>query len=86
VLLAAAPPGECDGVTLVISAAALRGACPGVPRIDRASVARDGATAATMTPLGAMLTTDRALRGERPWVIRPQAGTVPSRLPPALTE
>jgi competence protein ComEC len=66
---------------LLISAQALRGACPGAPLADRALVRRSGAVAIRLTASGPVFVTDRDIRGLRPWVIAP----VPL-LPPAPAE
>ena len=59
----------CTGATILISAVSLRDFCPGVPRVDRASVRQDGATSVRIYGGNAFITTDRATRGDRPWVI-----------------
>jgi competence protein ComEC len=66
-LLTHAAPPPCDAV-LLVSAEPIRGACRTVPVIDRFSVFRDGAHAAWLRPEGAVLLSDRANRGDRPWV------------------
>jgi competence protein ComEC len=87
VVLLTDPSADCEGAVLVLSAAPLRGRCGAMPAVDRFSVLRDGATAVGLMPSGPELTTDRGLRGDRPWVIpaAAQDGT-PSNLPRALTE
>lgn len=93
VLLAVAPPRTpvCDAA-LVVSPEPIRARCPGVPWIDRFSVWRDGAHAVWLTAGGVTVLSDRAHRGERPWVppvpvprARPQPGTTlaPAVVPPA---
>jgi competence protein ComEC len=80
---------RCDDVALVISPEPLRGRCRPSPMVDRFSVWREGAHAAWFTPLGVRVVSDRALRGDRPWVApvpAPRAGR-PTRAPaaPVLT-
>jgi len=60
---------DCAGVTLLISAEPARGECPaGIPYIDRFSVWRDGAHAIWLTAAAPHVLSDRANRGDRPWV------------------
>ena len=66
---------------LLVSSAWLRGACPGRPVFDRATAARDGAATIRMTQAGIDIITDRAMRGNRPWVLLPRPN-----LPMAQTE
>ncbi|WP_291297319.1 ComEC/Rec2 family competence protein [Elioraea sp.] len=79
---------RCDDATLVVAAEPLRGRCRPSPMIDRFSVWREGAHAAWFTADGGVrVVSDRALRGDRPWVAPaplPSAGR-PSRLPEART-
>jgi competence protein ComEC len=69
VLFAAEPPAACPPAALAISPEPLRGACSGIPVIDRVSVYENGATAAWLSSGGVRLRTDRAVQGDRPWVI-----------------
>lgn len=63
---------DCAGVRLLISAEPARGECPaGVPYLDRFSVWRDGAHAVWLAPDGPRILSDRANRGDRPWVPPP---------------
>jgi len=72
ILRDAARVTDCTGIRLLVSAEPARGECPsGVPYIDRFSVWRDGAHAAWLTPDGLRILSDRAYRGERPWVPPP---------------
>ncbi|MCX7683699.1 MAG: ComEC family competence protein [Acetobacteraceae bacterium] len=64
-------PERCAGVALVVSAAPLRGRCPGVPVLDRFSTWRDGAHSVWVEAGGARVLSDRAVRGDRPWVPPP---------------
>jgi competence protein ComEC len=83
------PP--CD-VALMLSPEPIRVRCPGVPWVDRFSVWRDGAHAVWLGTDGVRILSDRAHRGDRPWVppvpvprARPQPGTTlaPAVVPPA---
>jgi competence protein ComEC len=79
-----APRGLCGTVPLILSPEPLRGRCPGTLVVDRFSLWRNGAHAAWMGP--GVILSDRAWRGDRPWVPpepRPRGEDV---LPPALTE
>ena len=69
-------PMDCSGATLAVSSEPLRGFCPGVPQIDRFTVWRDGAQAVWLAGGVARVLSDRAYRGDRPWV-------PPSPAPPA---
>jgi competence protein ComEC len=62
------PREECEGLVLIVSAEPLRRRCGATPHVDRFSVWRDGAHAARIMPEGLHLVSDRAARGERPWV------------------
>ena len=63
---------DCAGVRLLISTEPARGECPaGVPYLDRFSVWRDGAHAVWLAPDGPRILSDRANRGDRPWVPPP---------------
>ncbi len=87
---------DCAEVTLLISAEPARGDCPAtVPFIDRFSVWRDGAQAVWLTRSGPFVLSDRAERGNRPWVPGPPMPrsaapnlpmATPDELPPALAE
>ena len=59
---------ECAGVAVLVSPEPMRGACKGVPFVDRFSVWRDGAHAIWLRDGGARVMSDRELRGARPWV------------------
>ncbi len=71
---------DCSAA-LIISSAWLRGACPGRRVIDRAAASVDGASVVRLVPTGPQVVTDRATRGDRPWVLLPRPG-----LPMAQTE
>lgn len=90
-----APP-DCAGIDLLVSAEPARGECPAdIPYVDRFSVWRDGATAIWMTGAGPRILSDRAHRGDRPWVPGPPTPrrsvpnlpmATPDELPPATAE
>ncbi len=61
-------PMDCAGAVLVVSAEPARAVCPSVPRIDRFTVWRDGAQAVWLHDGAATVVSDRAYRGDRPWV------------------
>jgi competence protein ComEC len=61
-------PRRCAGVAAVVSAAPVRGRCAAALVVDRFSTWRDGAFALRLTGGGALALSDRAARGDRPWV------------------
>ncbi|WP_245642026.1 ComEC/Rec2 family competence protein [Neokomagataea thailandica] len=61
----------CRDVVLFVSASPARGACPGVERIDRFSVWRDGAFTVYPSSDGIRLVSGRMVQGVRPWVPPP---------------
>ena len=72
ILLARSPrAADCTGVALVVSAEPARDVCPALPRIDRFTVWRDGAQAVWLQGGAATVLSDRAERGDRPWVPPP---------------
>lgn len=76
---------DCTGVAVLISPEPARALCPGVPLVDRFTVWREGAVAIWLDRDGARVLTDRAERGDRPWV--PVAhGARGAELPAALTD
>ena len=87
---------DCADTDLLVSAEPARGECPaGIPYIDRFSVWRDGATAVWLTGIAPRILSDRAYRGDRPWVPGPPMPrrsvpnlpmATPDELPPAATE
>lgn len=80
----AAPPGLCGSVPVVVGHEPLRGRCRGSLAIDRFDVWRDGPHAVWLTAAGPVAVSDRAARGDRPWVPprpRPRASD-----PPAASE
>lgn len=91
------PDDVCDGMDVVISTAPLRESCPNAVRLDRFSAWRNGAQAVFLTSGSKKLSrpkniqdtvtviTDRALRGERPWVMKPGGHGLPN-LPLAPSE
>jgi competence protein ComEC len=79
---------RCDDAALVLSPEPLRGRCRPAPMVDRFTVWREGAHAAWFTRDGVRVVSDRALRGNRPWVAPvplPRAGGRPSTAPAAPT-
>ncbi len=86
VLLRGDAPGRwCGRVAVVISAEPVRARCAGSAVIDRFSVWRDGAHAVWLGSPPIVLS-DRAWRGERPWVApvpRTRAQREADALPPA---
>ena len=78
---------DCTGIALVVSAEPVRDTCPGLPRIDRFTVWRDGAHAVWLREGEARVLSDRAYRGDRPWVApSPATGRVRTTLPMALND
>ncbi|HYZ60856.1 MAG TPA: ComEC/Rec2 family competence protein, partial [Acetobacteraceae bacterium] len=60
---------DCAGVALLVSAEPARGECPPeVALLDRFTVWRDGAHAVWLDGDGVRVVSDRAYRGQRPWV------------------
>ena len=78
----------CAGAALLVSAEPARGECPhGVALLDRFTVWRDGAAAVWIEGDGVRVLTDRAVRGDRPWVPPPPTPRhVTSNLPAAIEE
>jgi competence protein ComEC len=79
------PPESACAAAVVLSLEPVRLPCAGpVPVVDRFSVWREGAYAIWLAPDGARLLSDRAARGERLWMPRPNprsrlpAGVVPA--------
>ena len=58
----------CGQAAVMLSLEPIRGRCRETPRVDRFSVWRDGAHAIWLTRDGATILSDRAARGDRPWV------------------
>jgi competence protein ComEC len=83
-------PIGCSAAAAIVSAEPARGLCPKPwPKlVDRFVVWREGAVAIWLTPDGAVVLSDRAARGSRPWVPpppQPKAKSVP-KLPPATVD
>jgi competence protein ComEC len=77
----------CADVAVVVSASPAGDSCPS-PRpllVDRFTVWREGAAAIWLGPEGARVLTDRAERGDRPWVPQVQARRGPE-LPMAISD
>jgi competence protein ComEC len=88
--LGAPHPAGCDQVSVIVSPEPARGLCsrPWPALVDRFTVWRAGSAAIWLEAGGARIVTDRAERGDRPWVPplpRPRPPP-PSRLPPALVD
>lgn len=83
----AAEPSQCN-TDLLISAEPIRLRCPDkVLLVDRFSVWRRGAHAIWLGRDHVTILSDRADRGERPWVLAlPLAGRIPPGTTPALAE
>ena len=80
------PEPLCGQVQVILSPEPLRGRCAGTAVVDRFAVWRDGAHAVWLGPGGARVLSDRAHRGERPWVPpRPRPRTQTEE-PPAEVE
>ena len=92
VLLArgATHPRFCDKISVIVSAEPARGLCtrPWPKLVDRFTVWRDGSAAIWLEPGGARVITDRAERGDRPWVPPPPQPRkqAPPTLPPAIID
>lgn len=83
------PPAEppCGQAGIILSPEPVRGRCDGSVVIDRFSVWRDGAHAVWLTASGPVVVSDRASRGDRPWVPpRPMPRWTPENLPMASSE
>jgi competence protein ComEC len=76
---------QCGAVAVIISAEPIRQRCRQSILIDRFSVWRDGAHAVWLLPSGAHVMSDRAWRGERPWVPPPPLPRAAAE-PPAPVE
>ncbi|TCH97277.1 ComEC family competence protein [Roseococcus sp. SYP-B2431] len=62
------PNPACGQVPVILSPEPVRGDCRGSEVVDRFSVWRDGAHAVWLEPAGPRVLSDRAWRGDRPWV------------------
>lgn len=81
----AAPPG-CGAAAVLLSPDPVRARCAGSVIVDRFAVWRDGAHAIWLTAEGAQVLSDRAWRGERPWVPPRPAPRDATALPAAASE
>ena len=61
----------CGEAAIMISLEPIRGRCRDIPRVDRFSVWRDGSHAVWLGQEGVTVLSDRAARGDRPWVPPP---------------
>jgi competence protein ComEC len=88
--LGAQHPAGCSEVSVIVSAEPARGLCPRPwPALaDRFTVWRSGSAAIWLERGGARVVTDRAERGDRPWVPPPPKPRPPSpsKLPPAAID
>lgn len=72
------PIDICTGADVVISVAPLRVSCLNAPiRLDRFSAWENGAEAIFLHKSGNVVRTDRAWRGQRPWVLKPGGHGMP---------
>lgn len=79
-------PMDCTGAVLVVSAEPAAAICPALPHIDRFAVWRNGPYAVWLGAEPRILS-DRANRGDRPWVYpAPAARPVRTTLPLAMQE
>ncbi len=62
------PHPACGRASVIVSPEPLRGGCAGSAVVDRFAVWRDGAHAVWLDRSGARVVSDRAWRGDRPWV------------------
>ncbi len=79
---------DCTGARVIVANFPLRDACPGVPRVDRFTVWRDGAASVRLASDHVVIETDRSWRGARPWVPPPPVPRARARstLPVAASE
>lgn len=79
---------DCTGARVIVANFPLHDACPGVPRVDRFTVWRDGAASVRLAAGGVVIETDRSWRGARPWVPPPPVprARAKSTLPVAASE
>jgi competence protein ComEC len=61
----------CGRAALLVATEPIRRRCPGSAVIDRFTVWREGSQAVRLSPSGLTVVSERALRGERPWVLPP---------------
>jgi competence protein ComEC len=82
-----AAEAPCGAAAIILSPEPVRGRCDGSVVVDRFSVWRDGAHAVWLTTAGPVVVSDRAARGDRPWVPpRPLPRWTPDNLPMASSE
>jgi competence protein ComEC len=62
---------DCDAAQVLVAAEPAKRRCPGLKLVDRFTVWRQGATAIWLDAGGPRIVTDRAVRGDRPWVPPP---------------
>jgi competence protein ComEC len=78
------PHPACGTAPIILSPEPLRGDCPGSVVVDRFSVWRDGAHAVWLDP--PRVVSDRAWRGDRPWVPPRPVPRAQTQEPPAEVE
>lgn len=71
----------CGSAALLVSAEPIRPACRSGATIDRFTVWREGAQAVLLGPDGPAILSERAARGDRPWVPAPPLPGRPDPLP-----
>jgi competence protein ComEC len=74
---------DCAGVQLLIAAEPARNVCPDAALLDRFTVWRDGAHAVWLAGDAPRILSDRADRGDRPWVPPPPTARRRTTLPVA---
>ena len=78
---------HCGAAVVLVSAEPVRPRCRASQVVDRFSVWRDGAHAIWLGPEGAVVLSDRAHRGRRPWVPpTPAPRVLDAHLPPLPSE
>jgi competence protein ComEC len=71
----------CAEAALLVSAEPIRPRCPTAVAVDRFTVWRSGAQAIRLGASGVEVLSDRAARGDRPWVPPPPLPGRPEPLP-----
>ena len=79
-------PDACGQAAVIVAAEPFRGRCASSAIVDRFAVWRDGPHAVWLGKGGAVVVSDRAWRGARPWVPPPPTPRWRSNLPPAPVE
>ena len=76
---------DCAGVALVVASESARAVCPALPHVDRSVAWQEGAHAVWLRGGVATVLSDRAYRGDRPWVA-PPPGQARTTLPLAAVD